>query len=51
MLVVARQPYVQAAEVSKIYRYGTPNAVEAVSSVSFSVSRGQFVAILGPCPR
>jgi NitT/TauT family transport system ATP-binding protein len=48
MPVVESQPYVQVAEVSKIYRSGTPYAVEAVSSVSFSVPRGQFVAILGP---
>ena len=48
MPVIERQPYVQVAEVSKIYRSGTPNAVEAVSSVSFSVPHGQFVAILGP---
>src|SRR6266436_7069322 len=39
---------VEVAEVSKIYRNGTADAVEAVSSVSFSVPRGQFVAILGP---
>jgi len=48
MPVFERQSYVQVAEVSKIYRSGTPNAVEAVSSVSFSVPHGQFVAILGP---
>jgi NitT/TauT family transport system ATP-binding protein len=48
MPVVERQSYVQVAEVSKIYRSGTPNAVEAVSSVTFSVPHGQFVAILGP---
>src|ERR1700750_2917405 len=48
MPVIERQRYVQVAEVSKIYGSGTPNAVEAVSSVSFSVPRGQFVAILGP---
>jgi NitT/TauT family transport system ATP-binding protein len=48
MPVFERQPYVQVAEVSKIYRSGTPNAVEAVSSVSFSVPHGQFVAVLGP---
>jgi NitT/TauT family transport system ATP-binding protein len=48
MPAIERQPYVQVAEVSKIYRSGTPNAVEAVSSVSFSVPHGQFVAILGP---
>jgi NitT/TauT family transport system ATP-binding protein len=48
MPVVERQPYVQVTEVSKIYRSGTPNAIEAVSSVSFSVPHGQFVAVLGP---
>src|ERR1700761_861514 len=48
MPVVERQTYVQVAEVSKIYRRGTPNAVEAVSWVTFSVPHGQFVAILGP---
>ena len=40
--------YVEVAEVSKIYRSGRGEAVEAVSSVSFTVPRGQFVAILGP---
>jgi NitT/TauT family transport system ATP-binding protein len=39
---------VDVAEVSKVYRSGTADAVEAVSSVSFSVPHGQFVAILGP---
>jgi NitT/TauT family transport system ATP-binding protein len=39
---------VEVAEVSKTYRNGTAEAVEAVSSVSFSVPHGQFVAILGP---
>src|SRR5579863_2314365 len=39
---------VEVSDVSKIYRYGTPDAVEAVSSVSFTVPHGQFVAILGP---
>jgi NitT/TauT family transport system ATP-binding protein len=39
---------VEVAQVSKVYRNGTPNAVEAICSVSFSVSHGQFVAILGP---
>ena len=48
MSVVAPQPYVEVAEVSKIYRSGTADAIEAVSSVSFTVPRGQFVAILGP---
>jgi len=40
--------YVEAADVSKVYRSGTAHAVEAVSSVSFAVPQGQFVAILGP---
>ena len=44
----APQHCVEVAEVSKIYRNGTADAVEAVSSVSFSVPHGQFVAILGP---
>ena len=47
MPVVEHQRY---AEVSKVYRDGTADAVEAVSSVSFWVPRGQFVAILGPTP-
>ena len=47
MPVVERQPYVQVAEVGKIYRGGTPNAVEAVSSVSFSVPHGQFARSWG----
>jgi NitT/TauT family transport system ATP-binding protein len=45
---VAPDRYVEVAEVSKIYRSGTADAVEAVSSVGFIVPRGQFVAILGP---
>jgi NitT/TauT family transport system ATP-binding protein len=48
MPVIEHKRYVEVAEVSKIYRNGTTEAVEAVSSVSFSVPRGQFVAILGP---
>src|ERR1700692_268293 len=48
MSVVASERYVEVAEVSKVYRSGTADAVEAVSSVGFSVPRGQFVAILGP---
>jgi NitT/TauT family transport system ATP-binding protein len=39
---------IEASGVSKIYRAGTAAAVEAVSTVSFSVPHGQFVAILGP---
>ena len=41
-------PYVEVSEVKKVYRNGTSEAVEAVSSVNFTVSRGQFVAVLGP---
>ena len=48
MSATAPERYLEVAEVSKIYRNGTADAVEAVSSVSFSVPRGQFVAILGP---
>ena len=48
MSVVASERYVEVAEVSKVYRSGTADTVEAVSSVGFSVPRGQFVAILGP---
>jgi len=40
--------YITVSEVSKIYRNGTADAVEAVSSVSFEVKKGEFVAILGP---
>jgi NitT/TauT family transport system ATP-binding protein len=46
--MVGGEGYIEAAEVSKIYRSGTADAVEAVSSVSFRVEQGQFVAILGP---
>jgi NitT/TauT family transport system ATP-binding protein len=48
MSATALERYLEVAEVSKIYRNGTADAVEAVSSVSFSVPRGQFVALLGP---
>src|SRR5271165_1549597 len=48
MPVVEHERYVEVAEVSKVYRRGTPEAVEAVSSVSFILPRGQFVAVLGP---
>jgi NitT/TauT family transport system ATP-binding protein len=48
MPAAAAQRCVEVAEVSKVYRSGTADAVEAVSSVSFSVPHGQFVAILGP---
>jgi ABC-type lipoprotein export system ATPase subunit len=48
MPVVERERYVEVAEVSKVYRAGTAGAIEAVSSVSFTVPRGQFVAVLGP---
>jgi NitT/TauT family transport system ATP-binding protein len=45
---VAGERYIEVAEVSKVYRNGTAEAVEAVSSVSFAIPQGQFVAILGP---
>jgi NitT/TauT family transport system ATP-binding protein len=48
MPVVGYERYVDVAEVSKIYRNGTAEAIEAVSSVSFALPRGQFVAVLGP---
>src|ERR1700693_3969298 len=48
MPVFEHPRYVEVTEVSEGYRDGTADAVEAVSSVSFSVPRGQFVAILGP---
>jgi len=48
MPVVEREWFVEIAEVTKVYRSGAAEAVEAVSSVSFSVPRGQFVAVLGP---
>jgi NitT/TauT family transport system ATP-binding protein len=48
MRVGERSAYVEVAEVRKVYRNGTAEAVEAVSSVSFSVARGEFVAVLGP---
>jgi NitT/TauT family transport system ATP-binding protein len=41
-------PSIEVSAVSKVYRSGTAAAVEAVSTVSFTVPRGQFVAILGP---
>src|SRR6266851_6538934 len=48
MSATALERYIEVAEVQKVYRSGMVDAVEAVSSVSFSVPRGQFVAVLGP---
>ena len=48
MSVAGHDRHIEVAEISKIYRGGTPDAVEAVSRVSFCVPQGQFVAILGP---
>jgi NitT/TauT family transport system ATP-binding protein len=48
MRVGEEERYVEVAEVRKVYRNGTAEAIEAVSSVSFTAARGQFVAILGP---
>jgi NitT/TauT family transport system ATP-binding protein len=39
--------YVSVTNLRKVYQTGA-ESVEAVSSVSFTVPRGQFVAILGP---
>ena len=39
MSATALERYLEVAEVSKIYRNGTADAVEAVSSVSFSQCR------------
>jgi NitT/TauT family transport system ATP-binding protein len=48
MPMVEQARYVELTEVSKVYRDGTAEAVEAVSSVSFTVPLGEFVAVLGP---
>ncbi len=48
MRVGQEECYVEVAEVGKVYRNGTAAAIEAVSSVSFKVARGEFVAVLGP---
>jgi NitT/TauT family transport system ATP-binding protein len=48
MSVVPPKDYVEVVEVSKTYRSATADPVEAVSAASFTVPRGQFVAILGP---
>jgi NitT/TauT family transport system ATP-binding protein len=48
MPIVEQARYVELTEVSKVYRDGTAEAVEAVSSVSFTVPLGEFVAVLGP---
>jgi NitT/TauT family transport system ATP-binding protein len=45
---LARESYVEARDVHKVYRNAAGEAIEAVSSVTFSIPRGQFVAILGP---
>ena len=48
MPIVEQARYVELTEVSKVYRDGTAEAIEAVSSVSFTVPLGEFVAVLGP---
>jgi NitT/TauT family transport system ATP-binding protein len=40
-------PYIEADRVRKIYNPG-PEAVEALSSISFTVQPGEFISILGP---
>ena len=41
--------YLTVTNLRKVYRTGA-ESVEAVSSVGFSVPKGQFVAILGRSP-
>jgi NitT/TauT family transport system ATP-binding protein len=48
MRVGKEERYVEIADVRKVYRSSTAEGVEAVSSVSFTVARGEFVAVLGP---
>ena len=48
MSIAKPQPCLEASGVRKVYGAGTAAAVEAVSTVSFTVPHGQFVAILGP---
>ncbi|MGB6539032.1 MAG: ABC transporter ATP-binding protein [Xanthobacteraceae bacterium] len=48
MSIAKAGPSIEVSGVRKIYGAGTAAAVEAVSTVSFTVSQGQFVAILGP---
>jgi ABC-type lipoprotein export system ATPase subunit len=48
MAEFSREGYVAVDEAGRIYRDGSNAAVDAVSRVSFTVPRGQFVAVLGP---
>jgi NitT/TauT family transport system ATP-binding protein len=48
MSIAKARPCLEASGVRKVYGAGTAAAVEAVSTVSFTVPHGQFVAILGP---
>jgi NitT/TauT family transport system ATP-binding protein len=48
MSIARARPCLEASGVRKVYGAGTAAAVEAVSTVSFTVPHGQFVAILGP---
>ena len=41
MRVGEEERYVEVAEVRKVYRSGTAEAIEAVSSVGFTVARGE----------
>ena len=43
----AGTPYIEADRVRKVYNPG-PRAVEALSSVTFTVQTGEFISILGP---
>jgi len=48
MPVAGHERYIEVTEVSKVYRNGPVEGIEAVSSLSFTLPRGQFVAVLGP---
>ena len=48
MPVAGHERYIEVTEVSKVYRNGPAEGIEAVSSLSFTLPRGQFVAVLGP---
>jgi len=47
MPVAGHERYVEVTEVKKVYRNGTAEGIEVVSSLSFALPRGQFVAFSG----
>jgi lipoprotein-releasing system ATP-binding protein len=44
----ASPPLIQATDLRKRYNLGLPNEAEVLHGVSFSVARGEFVALIGP---